>query len=94
VSLVDSAPSERFDVIDRIPPAPTARVAPSARQVISEAFDVIDRNEVPSSSPHVADDPTKVDQDSHASFFQRIWSAGRGIVTTFSAADRKFLYPN
>ena len=86
--LVDVVTPERLDMVDR-PAAPSnAQFAPSARQLITEAFDVIDRNEVASVRPHVADDPTKVDQDGHASILQRMWSTLRGTVTTLSTADR------
>lgn len=86
--LVDVVTAKRFDMVNRSAPASTAQFAPSARQVITEAFDVIDRNEVASISPRVADEPTKVDQDGHASILQRMWSTLRGAVATFSTADR------
>jgi hypothetical protein len=49
---------------------------------------MIDLNEAVLSSLHLADEPAKLDHDSHPSFLQRIWSALRGTVTTFSTADR------
>lgn len=87
-ALVEAASfAPEVPLVEVAPAATLVQLAPSAHQVITEAFDAIDRNEGVLNSLHAADEP-KVDHDSPPSFLQRIWSALSGTVTTFSTAGR------